>query len=567
MSGSSKVNASMTDRASGGELSGQTAGQLSRRELLRLAGAAGVGMGTAFLQACAAPGSRKSASAKHWLRHSTAFALGVASGTPGAHSVVLWTRIMGDPHEAGPSLAVHWEVAHDASFAQVVAKGMADAVEPLGHSVHVEVQGLAPSRWYFYRFRVGDAVSPVGRTRTAPASTEVASNMRLVMASCQNWQHGYFHAWRHAVADHPDLIMFVGDYIYEGGAAKGPFGSGPEDLVRSHLSPEVFSLEEYRGRYALYKSDAHLQAAHRAAPWISTWDDHEVANDYARDRDSRERTGFLKRRAAGYQAYWEHLPLPIATLQPSLLPDMQIYNRLQWGRLAHIHMLDDRQYRDYPACAKSGVSSPWVHDCPELNDAKRSLLGMKQESWLAEGLKQSSANWTLIGQQTLMAETNQASAAEARAGKARYWTDGWNGYRPARERFYRDLSAAQRTGHARDTVVLSGDVHAWYVANLQSQADLAKFGEQAPVLATEFCGTSLTSMSWPQERAARIAELNSQYRYARSDRRGYTLLELAPEKIEVSLRSVVNAKLPDSGVETLAKFEVKRGKPGVAKSA
>jgi alkaline phosphatase D len=115
--------------------------------------------------------------------------------------------------------------------------------------------------------------------------------------------------------------------------------------------------------------------------------------------------------------------------------------------------------------------------------------------------------------------------------------------------------------------VLSGDVHAWYVANLQSQADLAKFGEQAPVLATEFCGTSLTSMSWPQERAARIAELNSQYRYARSDRRGYTLLELAPEKIEVSLRSVVNAKLPDSGVETLAKFEVKRGKPGVAKSA
>jgi alkaline phosphatase D len=562
MSGSSKVNASMTDHSLGGEVSGQTAGRLSRRELLRLAGAAGAGLGAPFLQGCAGQVVRKKQMSNAWMTSSQLWGLGVASGYPSPHGVVLWTRLVADHGELDDVIPVQWEVAHDQTFTQIAAKGTADAVAQLGHSVHVEVGGLAPDRPYFYRFRYRDNRSETGLTRTAPAANQLVSSLRLVLASCQNWQHGYFHAWSHAAREAPHLIMFVGDYIYEGGASKGPFGSGPRDLVRAHDSAEVMTLEHYRKRYALYKSDRHLRTAHQAAPWVCTWDDHEVANDYAADRDAHERPEFLKRRAAAYQAYWEHMPLPIATLQRALLPSMQIYTRLQWGRLAGIHMLDDRQYRDYPACASAGAATPWLHECPELSDEKRSLLGRKQEAWLAEGLKQSNAHWTLIGQQTLMAETNQANAADARAGKARYWTDGWNGYRPARERFYQDLANAQKVGRARDTLVLSGDVHAWYIANLKSQADIAKHGERAPVLATEFCGTSITSMSWPQERAAQMAELNSQYCYARSDRRGYTLFEITPSATQVSLRSVTNPKLPESTIETLATFDVLRGQPG-----
>jgi alkaline phosphatase D len=562
MSGSSKVDASMTDPLVGSEVSGQTAGALSRRELLRLASAAGVGLGAAFLQGCAGKLVRNTQRSKVSMTNSLIWSLGVASGYPGPHSVVLWTRLIADHGELDDVIAVQWEMAHDQTFAQIAAKGTADAVSHLGHSVHVEVNGLAPDRPYYYRFRYRDNRSDIGLTRTAPLANQLVSSLRLVLASCQNWQHGYFNAWGHAVRDAPDLIMFVGDYIYEGGASKGPFGSGPRDLVRAHDGPEVITLEQYRKRYELYKSDRHLRSAHQAAPWVCTWDDHEVANDYAADRDTHERPGFLKRRAAAYQAYWEHMPLPIASFERALLPAMQMYTRLQWGRLASVHMLDDRQYRDYPACASAGAGTPWLHECPELNDEKRSLLGRKQEAWLAEGLKQSSAHWTLIGQQTLMAQTNQANAADARAGKERYWADGWNGYRPARERFYRDLANAQKIGRARDTLVLSGDVHAWNVANLKSQADIAKHGERAPVLATEFCGTSITSMSWPQERAAQMAELNSQYCYARSDRRGYTLFEITPDTVQVSLRSVLNPKSPESGIETLARFDVQRGQPG-----
>jgi alkaline phosphatase D len=248
------------------------------------------------------------------------FALGVASGYPSPASVTLWTRLTGDL--APTPVAVRWEVASDEAFKHVVRSGVSAAEPQWAHAVHVDVDGLAPERWYWYRFTAGDVRSRVGRTRTAPSTAQGGSQLRFVVASCQQYEQGYFGAYRHILADAPDLIAFLGDYIYE--------SSWGRDHVRSHGAPEPYSLEDYRARHALYRSDADLQDAHAACPWIVTWDDHEVDNDYADDRpeDGMDRAQFLKRRAAAYQAYYEHMPLP-APMRPQGA-NMRIYTRLDW---------------------------------------------------------------------------------------------------------------------------------------------------------------------------------------------------------------------------------------------
>jgi alkaline phosphatase D len=501
------------------------------------------------------------------LQGESPFALGVASGSPQPSSVVLWTRLA---TKAGstkkiPNVAidVQWELAEDESFSMLIATGGAQALPTLGHSIHIEAQRLKPHRRYWYRFRVGDAISPIGSTMTAPLETALPSKLKLVLASCQHWEIGYFHAWKHAVADNPDLIVFTGDYIYE----YGPNMSAGR--ARQHNSPEVTTLDGYRGRYALYKSDLNLQEAHAAAPWITTWDDHEVANDYAGGQDEHSRAGFDKRRAAAYQAYWENMPVPINMLNVASLPAMQIYSRYSWGKLAKFHMLDDRQYRDPQACPpnqRSGAGTVWRDECAELDNPKRSILGATQEAWLADGLKSDPSIWTIIGQQTLMAHMNQATGANFDNGRERFWTDGWNGYQPARERLLQSLKNAQSTGSAKDTLVLGGDVHAWYLADLQLQKEVAQNGRKAAILASEICGTSITSGSWPQELSERIIRNLPHYHYTRSDKRGYTLIDLNTKAATFQLKAVADVKQPDSPVHIDASFSVERGKPGIQRS-
>ena len=267
------------------------------------------------------------------------FSLGVASGSPLPNAVVIWTRILHDPLNAAamPSVAfaVRWEVAEDERFSRIVATGTASAAPRLAHSVHIDVTGLSPARWYWYRFMLGDAVSPVGRTRTAPAADTMPDQLKLAVASCQHWEFGTYAAHRHIAAASPDLVAFLGDYIYEW----GPYQlRHPKSAVRSS---ECFTLADYRNRYAQYKSDRDLQAAHHAAPWIVTWDDHEVANDYADDRDERLNPKFLERRAAAYQAFYEHMPVRLVLPKPGDFANMRIYQRYDWGRLARFHVLDD----------------------------------------------------------------------------------------------------------------------------------------------------------------------------------------------------------------------------------
>ena len=470
------------------------------------------------------------------------FALGIASGQPRADGVVLWTRLTGAA--LGERVAVQWEVADDERFADIVARGEDVAEAAWAHSVHAEVAGLAPGRWYFYRFRALGQQSAVGRTRTAPAA-DAAATLAFAIASCQRYDVGHYAAWRDVAASSLDLVVFVGDYIYESAERRNPVRP-----IRD--GGEAFSLEQYRARYATYKSDPLLQAAHAAAPWLLVWDDHEVSNDYAGFRGEDLAVDMHARRAAAYRAYWEHMPFPRAARPVDA--DMRITGRVDWGRLARIHLLDDRQYRDPQVCPKpgrGGSSTVLANQCPALADPARTLLGVEQEAWLAAGWDLERP-WNLVGQQTLMARVTWLDPV---VGGGAYWTDGWDGYAPARRRLLATVAAKKVPG----VVVLGGDVHSNYVADLRVDFD----DERSPVIASEFCGTSITSLPGvAQARIDQAREYNPHLRYGRSDERGYMRFELDAKELRANLRVVERPVDPASGVVTAARFVVDAARPG-----
>jgi alkaline phosphatase D len=483
------------------------------------------------------------------------FSLGVASGSPLRDSVILWTRILSDPLDAGsaPRMAVplRWEVAHDEAFRRIAARGSAIATPELAHSVRVNVTGLQPGRWYWYRFMLGDAVSPVGRTRTAPAAGDMPDMLKLAVASCQHWEFGSYAAHRYIAQAAPDLVAFLGDYIYEWGAFH------LQHPLRAVRQNESFTLDSYRQRYAQYKSDPDLQAAHHAAPWIVTWDDHEVANDYAADRDERSSSTFAQRRAAAYQAFYEHMPLRLPA--PNNFAGVRMFQRYDWGRLARFHVLDDRQYRAYEACPRNhlgGSNSVSPRDCPALLDPSRTMLGMEQEAWLEAGLRTSTARWNVLAQQTLMAQSTQLPIIEPDGG--RFWTDGWDGYPMARRRLLDTLVKTR----AANPLVLGGDVHTFYATELRADFN-RPLARDNPVIATEFVGTSVTSSSRPQQRTAQYVAMNPHIKYGRSDRRGYMLLELTPKETRTRFMGLDEVRDPASLQRELAAFRVEAGKAWV----
>jgi alkaline phosphatase D len=305
----------------------------------------------------------------------TPFQLGVASGDPAADGFVIWTRLAPDPVGGGGMPAepveVVWQVAHDETFERIVREGKTVATPDWAHSVHVEVEGLEPDRWYFYRFQAGDEISPVGRARTFPAPESAAARMRFAFASCQHYESGLYTAYEHMLGEDLDLIAHLGDYIYEGATSRG-------NTVRKHNSKEIETLDEYRNRHALYKTDELLQAAHAACPWIVTWDDHEFDNNCAGDISEEPnvaREDYLRRRAAAYQAYYEHMPLRRSALPQG--PDMQLYRKVSFGSLAEFFVLDTRQYRTDQPCG-DGNKPP----CDDVYDPQATLLGEAQEKWL-----------------------------------------------------------------------------------------------------------------------------------------------------------------------------------------
>lgn len=470
------------------------------------------------------------------------FTLGVASGDPRHDRVVIWTRLAPDPIAGGglgtAPVGVEWEVAADERFGRAVARGTAMAVAALGHSVHVEVAGLEPDRWYHFRFRAGRHVSPVGRTRTMPAPGATPRRFRVAFASCQSYTEGYYAAHRHLAADEPDLVLWLGDYIYEG-------GPGGPDAVRHHDGPEATTLAAYRNRYALYRSDPDLQAAHAAAPWAVTWDDHEVDNNYAGDRaeDGTPPEQFLLRRAAAYQAWYEHQPVRLPTPAG---PRYRIHRTLDVGRLARVAILDGRQYRTDQPCGRPFDLGP---TCPAAEDPTATMLGAEQERWLARRLEGSPATWNLLANQTILTPSRIPVGDDVFAN-----LDQWDGYPAARRRLLATLA------RAANPVVVTGDIHASAVGDVRADPD----DPASPVVATEFVGTSISS-DFPAAFAALFeaaAARNPDARYANARQRGYVRLDLTPQEVRADYRLLADARDPRSPIGTAASFAVAAGRPG-----
>ena len=518
-----------------------------------------------FLQRCTAAAAG-ALLLPHWARaaanpswsNGDPFSLGVASGTPSADGFVLWTRLAPDPLSRDPETpggvrpdryTVQYEIATDPQMHAIVRRGDALADPRFAYSVHVEVDGLASARPYWYRFTCGDAHSRVGRASTLPAGDAALQKLRLGFVSCANYEHGYFAAYRHLADESPDIAIFLGDYIYE-------FIDRSPTKVRSHSDGvEATTLPLYRNRYAQYRLDPDLQRLHAEVPCVVTWDDHEVQNDYA-DRWSQtfdDPAEFLKRRAAAYQAYYEHMPVRPSRSLPSG-PDMRIYDRFRFGRLAEISLLDGRQYRSRAACYgppdHGGNRVESDESCPELRDAKRSLLGSEQERWLLDGLTHSQTRWNLIAQDVLMAQLRERN----RNGEIHYWVDDWNGYPAARQRFISHLHDA----HVANPVVLSGDIHSFWANELKLDFDDAA----SPVVATEFVGTSVSAHPPPYDLFVKFLPDNPHVRYFESRKRGYAMLDVESERITARFRSLTDVTDPNTEVETLKSFVVEDGRPG-----
>jgi alkaline phosphatase D len=481
------------------------------------------------------------------------FALGVASGEPSPDGMVLWTRLALKPLDpdggmGNRKIPVRWELAADEHFARVLRRGEAVAEPAWGHSVHVEPRGLAPDRPYWYRFTAGGETSPVGRTRTAPAPGVMPERLRFTFCSCQKYEVGYYSAYRHMVAEDPDLIFFLGDYIYETGA------EGKEN-VRLHDLTEARDLTSYRQRYALYKLDPLLQAAHQAAPWVTTWDDHEVANDYddLLDEKNSDPVAFALRRAAAYQVYWENMPLR-AFSRPAANGAMQLYRTIDWGGLAQFQVIDDRQYRGPRACqppeliAKHIDYVKLVQDCPDLH-ADRTMLGAKQENWLAGALGRTKAQWNVLAQQTIMSSLKRVNPADEK-GPIVYSADVWAGYPMARDKLLRRWAEAKTS----NPFAIGGDIHSFEAADMRLTPD-------GPPVGAEFVGGSITSLfhdPFLKEEAKR-----SGVRFAENEVHGYGRVDLGARKADIVFRGLADARIENSGISDLARFTIETGRPGI----
>jgi alkaline phosphatase D len=479
---------------------------------------------------------------------SDVFALGVASGDPLARSVILWTRLVADidADDGGVGTAplpVRWEVASDEDFVDMVVDGTTLTDPALAHSVHVEAEHLQPDNVYWYRFRIGDRTSPVGRTRTAPADDADPARLTFAFASCQNRQDGFWTAYEHMADEELDLVLFLGDYIYE--EAPDP------QAVRTYSSDAPTDLAGYRRRWAEYKADPALQGVHHRFPWVVTWDDHEVANDYADDvpqdasaTDTAARESFLDRRAAAYQAFYEHQPVRLPSPDG---PDYPIHRNLTWGGLAAFYVLDGRQHRSDQACTDQAVLAGVGPLCADAQGEDRTMLGTEQEQWLGDALAASDARWNVVAQQTVVAHvplTGQAPDALVNL-------DQWDGYPAARRRLVDQLR------DVRNPVVITGDIHLGGVGVINDDPDDVT---SAP-LATELVGTSISS-SFPVPDAveAAIGSLPN-VRYVNARQRGYVVCTVERDQLTAEFKVVGTVARPDSAIDVDAVWVVDDGDP------
>ena len=478
------------------------------------------------------------------------FTLGVASGDPDAASVILWTRLAPTPLVGGgmpdAPVPVRWEVAADEGFADVVSSGVAVAEPDWAHSLHVEAGDLEPDTWYWYRFSVGDQyTSPVGRTRTAPDQDADVDRLRFGFASCQHWESGWYNAHRDIAADADlDLLVFLGDYIYEYGA--NPVRPG--ESVRTYNSEEVTDLAGYRNRYALHRTDAHLQAAHARCPWMVIWDDHEVENNHAGDHSedtSVDPAAFRSRRAAAYQAWYEHTPV---RLDPPAGADYRIHRTFRWGTLASIFLTDERQYRTDQACGD--VTLDLGPACGEEHSEGRTMLGDEQLQWLLDGLDTSDATWRVWANEVVMTPIT--------VGRSILNYDQWDGYPDERKKVLDHIDSKGMT----NVVVVTGDIHLAGVGDL-TVGD----GDARRVVATELVGTSISSGGLlPAGTEDLVTSAVPAIKYVNSSQRGWTVCDVTPERWTAEFRMVEDNLVDGSPLAVDATFAITPDRPGATRA-
>lgn len=531
---------SITNTSRGGE---NLRHDLSRRHFVELSGASAIALAFGLPDVA----SERTKPAGPFRAYP--FTLGVASGDPLPDAVVLWTRLAPEPLSSTGGMdparfPVHWQVAEDDRFSRVVRHGTALARREFAHSVHVDVKGLLPGRDYYYRFRAGREISPVGRTRTAPSPHSMPDRVRFAAAACQAWYDGFYTAYGHLAEEDIDVVVHLGDYLYEYSASTR--GGRPGVVLPDKYNRVTTTLTDYRDRYALYKLDPQLQAAHAAAPWILTWDDHEVVDDYMGDSDTvgTPAEEFLIRRANAYRAYWEHQPLRVP---PPVGPDMRLYRKFTFGRLVEFNMLDYHQYADPMACG-GGV----VVDCPEALDPARQVLGRQQEEWLFDGLARSRATWNVLGQQRMMAQLRRQTAAGP-AVPMSYW----DGYKPARQRIFTALTERD----VANPISLSGDLHRSLAAELRPDFD----NPDTPAIATEFEIASISSGRDGVDLdpfGENILTSNPHVKFYNSQR-GYVRFTATQDTWQADYRVVPFVLEPGAPVSTRATLVTENGRPGV----
>ncbi|MEM1239275.1 MAG: alkaline phosphatase [Cyanobacteria bacterium P01_H01_bin.26] len=510
--------------------------QINRRRLL-----AGMGAFTGIMLS----GQRSSVLAQTRFS-SYPFTLGVASGDPLPDGVVLWTRLAPDPLNGGGmppgDVAVTCTIATDEALQNVIRRESAIARATMGHSVHLEVSGLDPGRHYWYRFEAGSEESPVGRTRTAPTPGTPLSQFKFAFASCQDYQNGFFTAYENMAREDLDLVIHLGDYIYE-------YGPDPE-AVRQHNSPEVISLDDYRNRYALYRLDPNLQATHAAFPWTFTWDDHEVDNNYANfvPEDEQSARDFAVRRAIAYQVYYEHMPMRRPSAARGAF--LTLYRRLSFGDLITFNVLDTRQYRtDQPCGDQFGPR------CDDALSTAATMTGERQESWLFSGLNRSTTRWNVLAQQTMFSQFNFGNT-QFLPGDF-FNPDQWDGYIAQRDRIIDFLQARKPS----NPVVITGDIHSSWVHDIKADFD----NPASATVGTEFIGTSISSSFGGADTNALVAAAvpgNPHTKFFDGLNRGYVRCTVTPETWQADYRTVATIEAPTAAVQTLASFVVESGQPG-----
>lgn len=467
------------------------------------------------------------------------FTLGVASGDPLTDRVILWTRLAPDPMAGGGGampdspVDVVWEVATDERFAKAVSSGVYTAEADLAHSVHVDVDGLDPASTFFYRFRVGDWTSPVGRTRTLP--DETPDRFRLAVANCQMFETGAYAAYRAMAEEDLDLVVHLGDYIYEYPAIPGDRTVEPKTVLAS--------LDDYRLRHASYRLDPHLTTAHARFPFVVTWDDHDVANNYMGDHvPGLDAAAAKERKAAAYQAFWEHLPMRLDPPQGS--SELALARSFTIGDLARLHLLDERQFADLPPCRANPDDTTDFGDCAAREGEDRTRLGTDQEEWIKSSLAEGGVTWNLLGNPVVLGGVDSGTDTAA------FYLDTWDGFPQARQRLIAQLAEVD------NPVVLTGDYHQGMVLDVHR----TPFDQATPIIAPEFMAPPISSVLFSADVSRRTPQLREQL-----DHHGYLSVDVTPDVLTARFNVVADVGKADSAVTTASTWRVAAGDPVATK--